>query len=258
MANAVSRKNHILATQKLSLVPNRYLKNAGCDLEFTAMRILKQHSVIEITRAASIAGMLLLTSCGASLPAQGDAEQVSHALLKTLTSNGETICVDSTTQGEPLAIFRTMLTAPDPARRPLAWHEPGPLRTGRDVTNRQLVAAEFRGEHVELPEYGAAENVLPVLLQLHLNALAREVAFIPSDAPTSLKGGADVPRARVRWWIFNRFDRSCGPIYTLSKPIVIRDAAFISVMAGHEGSTYALRKVDKVWAPMAKWTNWLY
>jgi hypothetical protein len=202
--------------------------------------------------------MVGLTSCGVSSPLHTDAEQVTQSLLKTLTADGATICVDSTTQGEPLAIFRTMLTAPDPARRPLAWHEPGPLNAGKEVTGRQLVASEFRGEHIELPEYGTAENVLPPLLQLRLNALARAVSFIPSDAPTSVKASGDVPKARVRWWVSNRLDRSCGPIYTLSKPIVVRDVAFVSVMAGHEGTIYALRKTNKTWAPLAKWTNWLY
>jgi hypothetical protein len=222
------------------------------------MRTFKQQPAIKMARTITITLMLGLTSCGVSSPVRSDAEQVSQALLKTLTADGETICVDSTTQGEPLAIFRTMLTAPDPARRPLEWHEPGPLNAGREVTGRQLVAAEFRGEHLQLPEYGTAENALPALLQMRLNALARAVAFIPSDAPTSVKGNAEVPNARVRWWVSNRLDRSCGPIYTLSKPIVVRDVAFVSVMAGHEGTIYALRKADRVWAPLAKWTNWLY
>jgi hypothetical protein len=225
---------------------------------FALMMIIKHKIVQQTIRAMSVAALLGLTSCGASAPSRGDAEEVTHSLLKTLTANGETICVDSTTQGEPLAIFRTMLTAPDPARRPLAWHEPGPLNAGKEVTGRQLVASEFRGEHIELPEYGTAENVLPPLLQMRLNALARAVSFIASDAPTSVKGNDDVPKARVRWWVLNRLDKSCGPIYTLSKPIVVHDAAFVSVMAGHEGTIYALRKSDKVWAPLAKWTNWLY
>lgn len=239
-------------------MPNRHLKNARLNLVFAAMRILKQPFVSTMIRTMSVATMLGLTSCGVTSPLRSDAEQVTQSLLKTLTADGETICVDSTTQGEPLAIFRTMLTAPDPARRPLAWHEPGPLNEGKEVTGRQLVAAEFRGEHIQLPEYGTAENVLPPLLQLRLNALARAVSFIPSDAPTSVTGSGDVPKARVRWWVSNRLDRSCGPIYTLSKPIVVRDVAFVSVMAGHEGSIYALRKADQAWAPLAKWTNWLY
>lgn len=222
------------------------------------MKISETYRAPKMTRILSVAMMIGLTSCGVSSPLVGDAEQVTGSLLKILTANGEAICVDSTTQGEPLAIFRTMLTAPDPARRPLAWHQPGPLNAGREVTGRQLVAAEFRGQHIQLPEYGTTEDVLPPLLQMRLNALARAVAFLPSDAPTSVKGSADVPKARVRWWVLNRFDRSCGPIYTLSKPVLVRDAAFVSVMAGHEGTIYAMRKADGVWTPLAKWTNWLY
>jgi hypothetical protein len=203
-------------------------------------------------------GAAVLASCGVSSQGKTDAEQVSHALLKTLTADGQAICLDSTTQGEPLAVFRTMLPAPDPARRPLGWHEPKPLLRGQNVTNRELVAAEFRDEHVELPEPAAAEKMLPVLMQLRLNALARAVAFIPSDGPSGLRNSADVPLARVRWWVLNRLDRTCGPVYTLSKPIIVRDVAFVSAMAGHDGSIYALRRVGQVWEPLAKWSNWLY
>lgn len=207
-------------------------------------------------RAPLALAIAALGGC-ASAPAD-DAERINALLLQVLTSRGERICVDSKTYGEPLAVFRAMLPAPDPARRPLGWHPPGPLREGPSLTGRQLAAQELRGERIVLPERAQTKDQLPAVEQVQLNGAAREASLMAPQTGVGLRASPAAPRATVRWWPLNRLDRSCGPVHTVSKPVVFRDLAFVSVTAGHQGTTYAFREVGPAWRPIAKWSTWLY
>ncbi|WP_375396518.1 hypothetical protein [uncultured Sphingomonas sp.] len=196
--------------------------------------------------------------CQADSRPRGDAAFINESLLKVLTANGKRICVDRGTHGEPLAVFRAMLPAPDPVRRTLSWSAPTPLEDGRAITNRELFDIELGDGQVVLREPTQNGARLPFTAQLQLNALAREGSYQLSDSGPSVANSPAAPLAQVRWWLSNRFDSSCGEVYTFSKPIVMRDMGFVSVTAGHRGTTYAFRKDNNAWAPLAKWSTWLY
>lgn len=198
-----------------------------------------------------------LAGCGAPEP-QDDARRISDSLLRLLTSDGRRICVDGRTYGEPLAIFRTMLPAPDPAKRPLGWFPPRPLETGVSLKAGQLADVELGGEQVVLPEREQPRDRLPVVQQVQLNSLAADGALMEPHTSARLTPSPAAPRARVRWWPLNRFDGKCGPVYTFSKPLVFRGSAFVTVTAGHRGSTYAFGRRGGDWTPIAKWSTWLY
>lgn len=198
----------------------------------------------------------MLGSC-ADWHATDDERQVNVLLLKVLTSGGKPICVNSTTYGEPLAIFRTMLPAPVPARRPLGWSSPAPLYEGRYLTGQELVGSELNGDRIVLPEHAVPKDRLSVIEQIQLNDWAKQASFAATYPAVSLTSTPEAPLARVRWWLWNRLDTSCRPIYTVSKPVIFRNMAFVSVTAAHQGSTWAFRKDGNAWAAYAKWSNWL-
>ncbi|WP_375401956.1 hypothetical protein [uncultured Sphingomonas sp.] len=199
-----------------------------------------------------------LASCSVAPGPRDDVQRINDSLLALLTSDGRRICVDAKTYGEPLGIFRTMLPAPDPAKRPLGWFPPRPLEFGPSLGARQLVDVELRGERVVLPERSQPRDRLPVTRQVQLNSLAADGALMTPHGSTSFRSNPAAPRATVRWWPLNRFDSKCGPVYTFSKPVVFRGAAFVTVTAGHRGSTYAFSESGAGWAPVAKWSTWLY
>lgn len=198
-----------------------------------------------------------LAACNADAGVN-EARQLNDALLELLTSQGRTICVDSTPYGEPLAAFRSMQPAPEPARRPLFWRTPVPLEPGRNLTNRELVDIEFRDDQTVLPEQSGAGRALPVIAQLQLNAIAREASVMMSGSDATIAGSPAAPRAKVRWWLRNRFDSTCTAPYTVSKPILLHGIGLVSVTAAHHGSTYAFKRVNSGWMPVAKWATWLY
>lgn len=245
VAESASRRVHLL------------IRSSGLGLR----EMIKEPCIkVSILRNAIALAMMGagIGGCQADAGERDDNRQISAGLFRVLTSQGKAICVDAATHGEPLAIFRSMIPAPDPARRPLIWSRPAPLENGRTLTGRELVDDEFGDGRLVLPERTSASGVLSVTAQVQLNALARTASMMSSDSSARLNPAPDAPLAKVRWWIRNRFDANCGPPYTVSKPIIMRDVAFVSVTAGHRGSTYAFHKVKAVWQPVAKWSTWLY
>lgn len=213
---------------------------------------------LKLTASASAFGALALAGCQAGADARDDAGLINAQLLKLLTSDGRSICVDGKTVGEPLAIFRTMLPAPDPARRPLGWHVPSPLDIGPSLRVGRLANQELRGERIVLPEREQTKDFLPAVEQVQLNGLAREASVMTPDSGVGVENTPEAPRAAVRWWPLNRLRSGCGPIYTVSKPVTFRGHGFVTVTAGHRGTTYVFRKTGDAWAPYAKWSTWLY
>ena len=210
-------------------------------------------------RAFTCAIMLVgITSCSRGSDADGDDKGINDALLRTLTSDGTEICVDSGTYGEPLAVFRTMKLAPDAVRRLLHWSAPDALKLGRVLTNRELVDDELRGGQSKLPEFVQDKTRLSLPAQAQLNALADMASLVTPEPGVRLHNSAAAPLAKVRWWPLNRVGHRCDAVHTVSKPVIKRGIAFVTVTAAHQGTTYAFRKSGADWATIAKWSNWLY
>ena len=204
-------------------------------------------------------GTAALAGCGESSKAPTDATaQVMQSLVSLLTADGKAACIDSRTRGEPLAIFRTMMAAPDAARRPLSWFAPQPLRPTGMPSRRQMFDDQINAERFVLTTPQQSSRPLPVLLQGQLDAAARQLSLYGDQDRVSIAAPQAAPHATVRWWIRNRFDRGCTPVYTASNPVVANNIAFVSVTAGHWGTTYAFRKHASAWSPVGQWTNWMY
>ena len=203
--------------------------------------------------------MVALAGCSAAsqTPAD-DTTLVMRSLLSVLTADGKPACLDGRTRGQPLAIFRTMMVAPDPARRPLAWFAPQPLRPNAMLTGRQLFDDQIRSDRIVLAKPQQSSRPLPNLLQGQLNAAAGQLSLYQNQPRVAIDAWPAAPRATVRWWVHNRVDRACTPVYTVSNPVVAKNVAFVSVTAGHWGTTYAFRKQAETWSAIAQWTNWIY
>ena len=203
--------------------------------------------------ALVVAGLLLISGCTTSDSANSDADQVVHGLLKVLTSDNHLICLDSTTRGESLAIFRSMSDASAPA-----WRAPAPLRLHQNISAGQIVRDEIGDDRVTLAIPGTGAAPLPMPVQLELNSQARGMSLLRSNPAIALRNATDAPFAHVHWWLVNRLSPNCGPIHTVGNPVIEGNSAFVSVAAGHEGSIYAFQKANSIWTPQAKWSNWLY
>lgn len=181
-----------------------------------------------------------------------------QSLVSLLTADGAAACIDSRTRGEPLAIFRSMMAAPEPSRRLLSWFAPQPLRpTGMPAEHNALDDQIGSGRGVVATPQQSSRP-LSNLLQGQLDAAARQLSLYRDEDRISVPESRSAPRATVRWWVRNRLDRACTPAYTASNPVVAGNLAFVSVTVGHQGTTYAFRKHLSAWSPVGQWTNWIY
>ena len=158
--------------------------------------------------------------------------------------------------------FDTIVTSQTPSDakngRLLHWSAPGPLRPGRLLSGRELVNGELRDDPSMLPEYRQDQAHLPALAELQLDALARMALLIEPEQGIRVRAIPDAPLATVRWWPLNRLGGRCAYSYTVSKPVIGRSIAFVTVTAAHQGATYAFQKTEAGWGTIAKWSNWLY
>ena len=118
----------------------------------------------------------------------------------------------------------------------------------------------FRGEYPDgrALSYGVKGRYDPGYGSTSRMLAETGMALLESDGRARFRGGDAVPKARTRWWVINRIDRGCRPVYTASRPVVSGNIAFVSVLAGHWGTTYAVEKRGKSWVTTAKWRDWLY
>lgn len=200
-----------------------------------------------------------LAGCSAATrePAN-DTTQVMQSLVSVLTADGASACIDSKTRGEPLAVFRTMMAAPEPSRRLLSWYAPQPLRPSGMPSDRNVLDDQIGSGRIVAMAPQQSSRPLSNLLQGQLDAAARHLSLYRDEDRVSIPGSRSTPRATVRWWVRNRFDRTCTPVYTASNPVVAGNLAFVSVTGGHRGTTYAFRKHLAAWSPVGQWTNWMY
>jgi hypothetical protein len=198
-----------------------------------------------------------LASCASRASSDSDEAAAIAAVSGIITADGQRVCVDNATDGDALAVYRTMLVAPDPARRPLAWHRPAPLRPVTTLSDRQMIDNEFRAERARLSLPSNQTEALPTVDQLQIDSVARGLSSVDRNGTRSVA----IPSTALvaaRWWGINRVWPQCLNVFTISNPVLVRDFGFVTVRGGHWGTTYALRKQAGRWAVNAQWTNWLY
>lgn len=205
-------------------------------------------------------GMFLsLAGCSVgSVPANGDAGPVLHALAATLTADKKPVCIDSSTRGDSLAVFRAMLSAPPAARQQLAWFEPQPLRPPTNPSGWQVFNDEIRDDQILIQRPQQMGAPLSFLLQRQLNFAANRLSLVQGSDELAITKSGGAPLARPRWWVANRISPGCSPVFTVMNPVVSKNLAFVSVKAGHWGTTYAFAKQGAQWKAVGQWTNWLY
>lgn len=243
-----------LTTLAVCVIPPNNSPKGGTFKVQTAMKLTKAIRLLALTCTAfSVAG------CASSSAAPtNDHAKVVQALMTLLTANNTKICVDGATHGAPLAIFRAMMTAPEAARRPLAWHVPTPLRPPAPLTGRQIFNDTFAADRALLAPPVANGDRLPVLKQVQFNTAAQSLLISGDIESTSIQNSPTTPAIHARWWALNRVWPDCTSIYTVSHPVVGGKIAFVSVTASHWGATYAFEQDRGVWLPTGQWTNWLY
>jgi hypothetical protein len=202
---------------------------------------------------------IFVSGCaGSEAGANDDATQVLHALAVTLTSDHKGLCVDSETDGEPLSIYRTMMALPATERPVLDWHQPEPLRPPVELSGKRVFDGELRSDQIYLRPPAQTTAVLPTDQQRALDAAASRLGLKTDNPAKTVAPWPGAPLVEPHWWGFNRLSGSCSPRYTFSHPVVAKDIAFVSVTAGHWGTTYAFSKKPGGWATIGQWSNWLY
>lgn len=232
--------------------PAGYGSGKGVFLTVPPIKRVLRH----LSLASGGATMIVLAGCAS--PQNDDRHRIAAAVLAQLTSNGRPICVDSRTRGEPLSVFRTMIVAPNPARRPLAWRAPSVLLAPRVVRGPAPDPRRVTDTRTQLAIAEATEATLPAVEQVRLNGLAREAMVMKSGGEIDLAATLQAPRARVRWAPINRFDPNCDEPHSLTRPVINRSTAFVTVVAAHQGTTYAVERRGNGWVPTAQWSTWLY
>ncbi len=207
----------------------------------------------------AVASILCFSGCTASSkPSGDDPDLVIRALAKTLTADKQPVCLDGTTRGDSLAVYRAMRVAPVPSRRPLLWHQPQPLRPPASPTGRQVFNEELGSDQILISRPRQAGAPLPFVVQRQLNFAANQLSLVKDASARTIASMPDAPLARPHWWILNRLSANCSPVFTVTNPVVAKNVAFVSVKAGHWGTTYAFTKQGGGWKTVGQWTNWLY
>lgn len=253
-----NERNHL----RVMHVPN--LHKAGSIASCNPHYVAPPNTVSGKPRAAGVllSAMLLtaVTGCAPDKRALTDDERIVRAVLTLLAQDQRPVCVDDSTQGQALAVFREMQAAPRPARLELRWHGPLPLRPDIRVTTRALRDAEFRDQPLTIQEPGARKDALPGLDQLRFNGAAVRFGSQIGRAENAVDIRQTWVPAGVaaRWWPINRIRRDCWPLFEISDPVRDRNVAFVTVRAEHWGTLYALQKTDRDWRIVAEWSRWLY
>lgn len=211
-----------------------------------------------MTFAAIPALVLGLAACTAShATPQDDEEKLVQATLRMLSGRGEPLCVDATTVGQPLSVFRTLTTNPPPGAAPPVWFLPARFGPPVGPSGADLVrSAQAEGTvHIDQP----TNSTLPVATpaQAMLDRAASRLAVEEADRTVTITPSWQ-PGIKARWWPRNRISRHCSPTYHISNPVRARDIGFVSVTGDHWGTTYAFKRSGADWVARAQWTNWLY
>ena len=206
----------------------------------------------------SLLALVATAGCGGPPPRLDDSAKIIRATLRQLVDDGRPICVDDMTNGPPLAIFHAMITAPMQSRRLLVWRPPAPLRPPLDPSARTIARDTIDAQEVRLDQPNPPGGALPPLEQRRLNYEARLLSTYRDYTSVKISPALGVGRVVARWWPLNRFARDCQPRFVVSDPIYRNNIAFVTVKAGHWGTTYVLERRGDDWRTSAEWTRWLY
>jgi len=191
------------------------------------------------------------------LAPQNDEEKLVAATLLMLSGRGQPVCVDATTIGQPLSVFRTLTSNPPPGATPPAWFLPDRFRPPAALSGADLYrGAQADGAvHIDQPTNGTRAVAQPA--QLMLDRAAWLLSAQEADRAVTIAPSWQ-PAIKARWWLRNRVSRHCSPTYHVSNPVRARDIGFVTVTADHWGTTYAFKRDGNGWVARAQWSNWLY
>lgn len=203
---------------------------------------------------------LCLGAAACSPPAQAplnDEEKLVLATIRMLSGRGEPVCVDATTVGRPLSVFRTITSNPPPGATPPAWYLPERFSPPPALTQAELYrGAQTDGAvHIDQPTNGTRVVAGPA--QVMLDHAAWLLSSQEADRPVTI-APSWLPGIKARWWLRNRISRHCSPTYHISNPVRARDIGFVTVTGDHWGTTYAFKRDGTGWVARAQWSNWLY
>jgi hypothetical protein len=205
--------------------------------------------------------MMMLGVAGCSPGARvadDDGKPIVRAVLDFLVKARTPICIDASTRGHALRLWRDVVDSPQPVRDGLGWQPAIPLAPPSVLTARDLARIELKGAEKTLVRPDDDEPAIPRDEATALTTAARALTVpLVQNGDVDIREG-DVPAGvQVRWWAMNRVRSDC-PVYLLSNPAVNRDTAFVMVKTDHWGTVLALRHVAQRWSVIAQWSPWLY
>jgi hypothetical protein len=223
------------------------------------MSILRSRNVFRAIKFAMLFPFSLgLAACGAPDQApRNDEDKLIQATLGLLSGKGQPLCVDATTVGHPLSVFRSIASNPPPGSTPPAWFLPARFSPPAALSGADLYrGAQSDGAvHIDQPINGAAVVTTPA--QAMLDHAALRLSAHDTDRPVTISPSW-LPGIKARGWLRNRVSWHCSPNYQISNPIRARDIGFVTVTANHWGTTYAFKRSGSGWAARAQWSVWLY
>lgn len=197
-------------------------------------------------RVAGCVVALIVAGCSDGGDGQvDDDEAIVRSVLSLIVERNGPVCIDRTTDGDSLSIFREMMRAPYAARRDLRWFPP----TGLSVPASEPISPPSRQR----------SDALPAMQQQALNGAATRMARPWNDIRhrLTLTGDALPTGVVARWWPINRF-RRCAPLFSMRDPVRHGNLGFVTIEANHHAALYAVERRQGRWTPVSEWSNWLY
>lgn len=209
-------------------------------------------------KSALIFPALALASCSTQPPPPQTETQLVTTVLQLLATGSHGVCVDNATSGHPLQVFWSTAHNRPAGMEPPAWFEPAPLRPTPALSDRELLQTIKSDPAIHINQPVNATATLPPARQAELNRAAWMLATQSDGQPIEDLAGLKVPGVSARWWLRNRLSTHCAPNYRLSNPVYSNNIGFITVVADHWATTYALTPDRQTWVVSGQWSNWIY
>jgi hypothetical protein len=203
------------------------------------------YSYPAMLRVASCVAALIVAGCSGGGDGQVDDEAIVRSVLSLSVERNGPVCIDRTTDGDSLSVFREMTRAPYAARADLRWFPP----TGFSVP---------AGEPIP-PLPRRRSDALPAMQQQALNGAATRMARPWNNIRhrLTLTGDALPTGVVARWWPINRLQR-CVLRFGVRDTVRHGNLGFVTIEANHHAALYAVERRQGQWTPVGEWSNWLY
>lgn len=209
-------------------------------------------------KAIWLLACLSASACAAPIGVPlSDDEKLVRATLQVLSADGSQICVDASTTGRPLSVYRIMASNPPAGVKPV-WFVPASLKPPQALSDAELYRGAQADGTAHIDQPGNMTAVLPSRAQAQLDRAAWILSERDPNPTVTISPSWGLVGVKPRWWLRNRLSRHCAPNYQISDPVTANNIGYVTVTAEHWGTTYAFTRSGSDWVARAQWSNWLY